>query len=366
MVRRPTVYDVAERAGVSIATVSFTFRQPHRVRRSTKESVLAAAKELGYVPSGSARGLARGRTGALGIYSFDYYSLGAGPDDGPAVDMDGATTPSFDDSNADLRSFPVYVDEVQRGVALECRRRGYTLIVSGGSQANSETAFADIAGQVDGLAVFPGSVSDDVLERISKMIPVVEFSERPHTDARSLVTCDNTGGMRLLTEHLISTHGLKDLQFVRPAYAFPDSLARYEGFQKQLQSSRLKELRDPLVADERTQGWSEKLANVLLAQESLPEALVCAQDEIALGIMGELAARGINVPGQIAVTGFDGIAAGLISRPPLTTIRQPMELMGRTAVGILLDRFEHPEKPAENKELPVQLVVRQSCGCLPL
>jgi LacI family transcriptional regulator len=82
--------------------------------------------------------------------------------------------------------------------------------------------------------------------------------------------------------------------------------------------------------------------------------------------MGELTASGISVPEQIAVTGFDGIAAGLISRPPLTTIRQPMELMGRTAVGILLDRFEHPGEPAESQELPVQLVVRGSCGCLAL
>ncbi|MBT2531379.1 LacI family DNA-binding transcriptional regulator [Arthrobacter sp. ISL-48] len=366
MVRRPTVYDVAERAGVSIATVSFTFRQPHRVKRSTKENVLAAAKELGYVPSGNARGLARGRTGALGIYSFDYYSLGPGQDPDSAAGSDGAKAPAFDDSNPDLRSFPVYVDEVQRGVALECRRRGYTLIVSGGNQAGSETAFADIAGQVDGLAVFPRSVSDDVLESISRMIPVVEFSERSHTDTLSGVTCDNAGGMRLLTEHLISTHGFKDLQFVGPSRIFPDSLARYEGFQTQLRSSGFAELHDPLVAEEGAPGWPEKLMENLLAQESLPEVLVCAQDEIALGLMGELSAHGISVPDQIAVTGFDGIAAGLVSSPQLTTIKQPMELMGRTAVGILLDRFEHPETAAQSLELPVQLVVRQSCGCLPL
>ena len=72
MAKRPTVYDVAERAGVSIATVSFTFRQPERVKQSTRDSVLVAAGALGYVPSASARGLAKGRTGALGLFSFDY------------------------------------------------------------------------------------------------------------------------------------------------------------------------------------------------------------------------------------------------------------------------------------------------------
>ena len=72
MAKGPTVYHVAERAGVSIATVSFTFRQPEKVKASTRELVLAAADELGYVPSASARGLARGRTGALGLFAYDY------------------------------------------------------------------------------------------------------------------------------------------------------------------------------------------------------------------------------------------------------------------------------------------------------
>jgi LacI family transcriptional regulator len=114
--------------------VSFTFRRPDRVRNSTREAVLAAARALGYLPSASARGLADGRTGALGLYSFDYLLDGAHHDQAvgvPAVDTDAGASASHDDPNEGFRLFPLYVDEVQRGVVLECWRRGYALMIGG-------------------------------------------------------------------------------------------------------------------------------------------------------------------------------------------------------------------------------------------
>lgn len=129
MTKRPTVYDVAQAAGVSIATVSFTFRQPERVRESTRKTVVEAARRLNYVPSASARGLAHGRTGALGLYSFDMLlesdgTVGGGPsgdDPGPYFAGDVAARAFADDADdASFRTFPLYVDEVQRGFELEC------------------------------------------------------------------------------------------------------------------------------------------------------------------------------------------------------------------------------------------------------
>ena len=90
MAKGPTVYDVAERAGVSIATVSFAFRRPEKVKASTREMVLAVAREMGYVPSASARGLADGRTRAIGLYSFDY--LLDSPDRQPPTEAGGPDT----------------------------------------------------------------------------------------------------------------------------------------------------------------------------------------------------------------------------------------------------------------------------------
>jgi LacI family transcriptional regulator len=364
----PTVYDVAELAGVSIATVSFTFRQPHRVKESTREAVLSAARALGYLPSGNARGLARGRTGALGIYSFDFYVL----DQPDPVDTDAAppagegapATGGPPGANEDFRLFPLYVDEVQRGVALECWRRGYTLMVSGGPRAMDGSA-ADIAGQVDGLAVFPRSVPEDVLALISRRIPVVELSEPSHDDTLSHVTVDNTAGAHSVTSHLIATHGLHNLQFAGPADASSDFQARFRGFQAALRDAGLPAPAVPLTFGSGTSRSAGDIVDDLVRNGTVPQGFVCALDEYALRLMDALEDAGIQVPGEVVVTGFDGIVAGRIRRPALTTVRQPMEEMGRAAAGILIDRFENPGKPPENRQLPVMLVLGESCGCPP-
>ncbi len=252
MPKGPTVYDVAERAGVSIATVSFAFRRPEKVKASTRETVLAAARELGYVPSASARGLAHGRTRALGLFAFEYLLESA---DQPLV-VPGAASPvppvpaADDDVDEDFRLFPLYVDEVQRGVELECWRRGYALMVGGRGHAKLETVLADIAGRVDGLAVFPHTVPGDVLGRIAWRIPVVELSENPHGDELNHVTVDNVAGMRALTNHLISVHGLREFAFVGDT-AGSDQLARFQGFQAALGAAGLAV---PAAVD-RPSGW---------------------------------------------------------------------------------------------------------------
>jgi LacI family transcriptional regulator len=101
----------------------------------------------------------------------------------------------------------------------------------------------------------------------------------------------------------------------------------------------------------------------LLARGRLPQALVCGTDELAVELMDGLAKNGVEVPKQVVVTGFDGIAAGRLVRPALTTIHQPMELMGRTAVDILVDRLAQRELHPVSRQLPVKLVLRESCGC---
>ncbi|GAB3976456.1 LacI family DNA-binding transcriptional regulator [Actinoallomurus acanthiterrae] len=366
MAKRPTVYDVARRAGVSIATVSFSFRQPEKVKPSTRDSVLAAARALGYVPSASARGLAKGRTGALGLFSFDYLRLeeptGPRTADMPSAEGDGGLEVVRGHDEDNPRAFPLYVDEVQRGVELECWQRGYALMIGGGNHANSEAIVTDIAGRVDGLAVFPHTVPDGVLDRIARRIPVVALSEPPHGDHLSHVTIDNAAGMRALTDHLIVDHGLTDLLFVGDT-RYSENAARYRGFRTALRAAGLRVPRKPLSQESKPDG--RELVAELLARDPLPQALVCVTDELALGLMDALAENGIAVPGQVAVTGFDGILAGRIVRPALTTIRQPMERMGRAVVDVLVDRLEHRAEPPVCLQLPVRLVLRESCGCSP-
>lgn len=359
MVKAATVYDVAEKAGVSIATVSMTFRRPDRVKPATRELVHEAARSLHYVPSASARGLADGRTGALGLFSFDYL-LRAEAVQRSSLRADGVTLVR-EGPDERCREFPLYVDEIQRGMELACWERGYALMIGGASHATAPTTVTDIAGRVDGLAVFPQTVPTESLERIAGRIPVVAVSQPAHDDRLSHITVDNRGGTRAVTEHLIRDHGRRDLLFVgglNPA----EARARFTGFKDALRAAGLRVPRKPLVPATRATEVGRG-AIELSVDLPLPEAFVCATDDVALDLLDILAERGIRVPQDVAVTGFDGIAAGRIVRPALTTVRQPMVEMGQAVVEVLHDRINRPGRPPEVRELPVQVVVRESCGC---
>jgi LacI family transcriptional regulator len=370
--KRPTVYDVAQAAGVSIATVSFTFRQPERVRASTREAVLEAARNLNYVPSANARGLADGRTGALGLYSFDMFlesveSGGARPvreDPGPFFGTDVADRAFAGDADAeDFRVFPLYVDEVQRGFEVECARRGRALLIGSGPSGDG-TAVIDIASRVDALAVFPGAHSAELITQLSHRLPVVAFAMPHGAGTLSHVQVDNRQGAAAVTEHLVVEHGITDVQFVG-APEMPDYQERFEGMQEALGRHGLpvpEAVLDPTaLVDARPYAVVRSLA----ARGQLPRALVCASDQHALGLLDVLAELGVDVPRDVAVTGFDGVVAGRLSSPPLTTVRQPMEAMGRLAVDILMGSLADPMLPPVDRTLPVRVIVRRSCGCTP-
>lgn len=339
MTKTPTVYDVAEKAGVSIATVSFAFRRPERVKESTREAVLAAAHELGYVPNASARGLAQRRTGALGLYAYDYLLTEASVEATP-------------------RDFPLYVDEVQRGMQLECWRQGLALMVGGGPA--SATVVTDIAGRVDGLAVFPQTVPLAGLQVIARRIPVVEVSEPVLDDGLSHVTVDNAGGVRRMTTHLIEQHDRRRLVFVGQP-ASHEVAVRFKGFKTALKAAGLTAPKQPLSAD--GDAATEAAAIVAGFGADIPDAVVCATDQQALAMLDSLQHKGIRVPQDVAVTGFDGVMAGLLSRPTLTTVRQPMGEMGRAVVDILVARLADPSALPMNRQLPVEVLLRESCGC---
>jgi DNA-binding LacI/PurR family transcriptional regulator len=348
---RPTVYDVAARAGVSIATVSFAFRHPAKVKESTREAVQAAARELGYIPSASARGLAGGRTGALGLLTRGVR---------PAASEPESSAPASVDPDADWRRFPLYFDEVQRGVEEECWRRGYAVMIAGATNANSEVVLTDLAGRVDGFAVLSDSVAEAALRRIAERLPVVVLSESRLSGDFPQVGVDNAGGMHDLVEHLVDRHGLHELAFVG-ALVDTDRRERFAAFQARLRAARLPAPQEPLGVT----GDYRAMANALLSQDAMPEAFVCESDEVALALMDELRHLGVEVPGQVAVTGFDGLVAGRIASPQLTTVRQPMTAIGVEAVKILIDSIERPLERPLSRSFPVQLVVRQSCGCPP-
>ncbi|GLY28994.1 LacI family DNA-binding transcriptional regulator [Kineosporia sp. NBRC 101731] len=368
--RRPTVHDVAKLAGVSIATVSFSFRRPDQVRPETRQTVLAAAKEIGYIPSASARGLVRGKTGALGLHSYEFLlerplhevaTSGASP--ARPLDLDRSVIPwsdIADGQRADIRAYPLYVDEVQRGFELEARRHGRPVLVGRGDPSSG--ALTETAGRVDGLAIFPGLSAAASLQEVTLNMPVVLFSLPSTDDQYHHVLVDNQGGMGDLVTHLVREHGVQDLEFVGGTMAH-DYLERFLGFQHTLRQLGVRAPQK--ICDDADLGRGPAFTGVLqrLRSGSLPQALVCASDQLAVELLDLLRREGVSVPGDVIVTGFDGILAGLLSHPPLTTVRQPMEAMGRVAAQLLMLEAEDDVVTGRTVQLGTSLETRASCGC---
>ncbi len=366
--KRPTVYDVAERAGVSIATVSHSFRRPDRIRPETRELVLTAARELGYAPSGSARSLAHGSTGALGLHLFHLLlpqrqaaTEAAGSELLSSIVSDAqqgaapAWFPAANTADHDPRVFPLYVDEIQRGFVIECRDRGRPVVLSQGGTDQSDVA--STAGRVDGLAIFPGrSDTDELLELLGGR-PVVLFSSRP--DPRTAqVNSDNRSGMRDIVDHLVTVHGARSLGWVGETSgqfdfserfgAFEEAVAMHPGLAMHVLDQHSLDIDPALPAVERAARTG-----------ALPDALVCGSDQSALVAMDTLHAAGLRVPDDVLVTGFDDVLAAQLCQPQLTTVRQQFELMGRVAAHLLMS--EPTAKPTVT--LGVSLMTRGSCGC---
>ncbi|WP_189821330.1 LacI family DNA-binding transcriptional regulator [Streptomyces finlayi] len=351
------MYDVADKAGVSIATVSRVYRSPQSVREPTRDRVLEAARSLGYVPSGNARGLASRTTGVLGLCFPDY----ADPD----VDAEGAGPDG--DGDDDGAVVMLYSDQIIRGMERAARRHGYALLIAASLEGGPESLVAQVAGRVDGFAVLSQTVPTSDLEVIAQRLPIVMLAGPREIDHLDHIEVANADGVRELTRHLVEDHGLRRLAFVGGQESSPDARARFRGFQEACRETGLPVPSAPdLRAEPMTQAEGSRAAEALLDREGpAPEAMLFANDQMAVGALHALERRGVRVPEDIAVTGFDGIPLGRVVRPSLTTVRQPMRRLGEEAVELLVRRLGDRTLEPASLMLPVTVVRRGSCGCGP-
>lgn len=349
MTKRPTVYDVARHAGVSTATVSYAYSRPGRVAESTVARVMKSADELGYVPRSSARDLAVGRHDTLGLFAFDML-------------IDHRDQESMADSvpgPPSLWTFPLYVDEVQRGFQLECAHRHKSALIGSG-KAGDGGEVINVAGSVDGLAILPGELSDKAICQVARNMPVVLFGRSPIGRNSSAITVDNERAMRMLVDHMVDEHTVNDMEFV--GWAGADEVGgRFKYFCEAAHARGVEVSSEPWSGVDVLRGTANEALVKRLTAGRLPSVLVCGQDQIAAIVIGVLQRAAVRVPEDVAVVGFDGIKAGQIMSPPLTTIRQPLEEMGRAAVDILLD--SKLRDGARTAVFPPTLLVRRSCGC---
>jgi LacI family transcriptional regulator len=334
---KPSVYEVARHAGVSTATVSRVLAGHERVLPGTRDKVLTAVTELGYVPSGAARDLAARRTGVLGL--------------------------CFPDLDSDEGDAAYWYDEVIRGMERAARRGGYAMLIAASHRRDDSGLVLSIAGRCDGLVVLARTAPLAMIEHVATQIPVVllatgESGGRPDRAIDHLAVANESGAYQV-TEHLADTHGYRDICLIAGPPDSPDSSRRLDGFRRA--TAGLDQA--PVHHGDFTTAGGRRMAERILAAGPVPRAMVCANDQTAIGVMAALQEAGLSVPGDVAVTGFDGIRLGRHLRPSLTTVVQPMAALGDTAVAMLSDRIGGAELPRRTVELPVRLELGGSCGC---
>lgn len=324
-----TIYEVAKRAGVSTATVSRTLRGTAPVANETRERVLAAVDELRFTPSRLARSLSEGSHAANGIVF---------------PDLSG---PYFAEV---ILAYEEAAAELGRSV----------LILSTNGREAPAAMFADLASRVDGLVVLGRTVSDGVLLQLAdKGIPLVVMARESLVWADS-VNAENDTSARELTSHLVVDHGYRSLEFLGDVAGSCDVLERWRGFHRALTDHAIAGPAEAVTCALSEEGG--RVAALQLLAERPPRALVCANDEIALGATLAAEELGLRIPEDLAITGWDDVMAARHSRPGLTTVRQPMRALGGWAARRLHERLSGDTSEPRHEVLPTQLVRRASCG----
>ncbi len=327
------IVDVAARAGVSVMTVSRYFNDPSKLAAATHERVRHAVEELQYVPNAAARSLIRGRSDTVALVV------------------------------ADIRH-PFFIS-VARGVEDVAQAEGFTLFLGNSNETlarERQYLGAVVSRRVDGVILAPTHGKRHniaVLRRRS--VPTVMIDRRLPRLEFDVVRGDTYTGGRLLTEHLVS-EGYERIAFIG-GYAGASSLTdRLSGYQDTMVAAGLQQ-RVELGRYDQQSGRSivEAMARDARAGRApMPEALVAANNMVALGALLALREVGLDVPGDVALAAFDDFDIASQIDPFLTVVRQPAYEIGREAMRLLLGRLRNGVRAPEERVLPVELVVRRS------
>jgi DNA-binding LacI/PurR family transcriptional regulator len=329
--KKPTIYDVAKRAGVSITTVSRILNAPDKVNSETREKVLVAIDALGFVPKAEARARALQHTGRIGVISPFF------------------TAPSF--------------MQRLRGIAETLSPKNYELVVytvDSNDHLEGYLSSLPLTGNLDGLIILSLPVDDAKVRRlIDHGLPTV-LVEYPHPKLNCVEIDDAEGGYMATTYLLGKGHrriaflGDTDL----PEYSIHPVNLRLSGFRRALKEARMK-LPDTFVRlAPYSQEQTRKVAKELLNLPEPPTALFAATDFQALGVLKAARQLDVRVPEQLAVIGFDDL--DMAEYADLTTISQHLDESGRLAVEILLAQIESPSRPPRHVKLPLTLIERQT------
>ncbi|WP_347040941.1 LacI family DNA-binding transcriptional regulator [Brachybacterium nesterenkovii] len=328
-----TIYAVAQRAGVSTATVSRALAGSPKVAPATRDAVLAAARELAYVPDASARALAGRRTGALGLV---------------LPHIDGA-----------------YYAELLVGFEMAASRHDLSVTITlANPRDDSARAVRELSGRVDGMAFMARSAAGtELVAEIARRRPVITVA-REQVPGLEALFAENRETARDLTRHLLD-HGRTRPVFVGRPEAGSDLEARHQGYCEALAEAGVQGrlLEADLAEDEGSQLADRLLADRRPDGRLAADAIVCGNDELALTIMTRLQDQGVRVPEEVAITGWDDTVAAAYVRPGLTSVAQPVRRLGELAAARLALLVDGEPADPGPVVLPSTPVFRTSCGC---
>jgi LacI family transcriptional regulator len=326
-----TMRDVAERAGVSVTTVSHVINETRPVSRELKERVLAVMHELGYQPNLLARGLRRGETCTIGVVVPD------------------STNP--------------YFAEVTRGVEDCSFGEGYSVILcNSDGDPHKEQIYANVLAekQVDGIIFVSVALAEaQVCALQGQEVPVVVINRKvPWASFDSIMT-DNARGGWLATQHLLEL-GHRRIGCITGPSDLTPSAERIDGYRRALEESGLTVDDRLVIKGGFNFDGGYAAARVLLALPDRPTALFACNDLMAVGAMRAAQELGLEVPNDLSVVGYDDIELVSFITPPLTTIYQPKHEIGVVAATMLLERMQDFCLPPRGRILDISLLVRCS------
>jgi LacI family transcriptional regulator len=324
---------VAERAGVSISTVSHVINNTRVVSDDVRRRVLGIIDEMRYVPSAVARSLKNDKTNTIGVL------------------VPNSSNP--------------YFAELIRWIEDTAFELGYHIILCnahGGAQKQTAYLRLLMEKRIDGLVLVASGADDDqdLLLR-HESVPIIQLERAlPGLDA-DLVLAGQEEGAYQATRHLIEL-GHRDIACVSGPADLPRSRERVGGFLQAMRDAGLAVPAGAVLHAEFTSAGGYAAFGSLLAQPRRPSAVFVTSDLMAIGALCAAGNAGVRVPDEMSLVGYDDIGAACYSSPPLTTIAPPKREMARRAITQLIERIRGGHEPLLNIALPSSLVVRASTG----
>jgi LacI family transcriptional regulator len=324
---------VALRAGVSVGTVSNVLNRPEVVSPPTRERVLAAITDLGFVRNESARHLRAGRSRTVGLVVLDIAN-------------------------------PFFTD-VARGVEDVANAAGLAVFLcNSDDRPEKESAYLDVLAEqrVQGVLITPTAELAPHLDALrARGVPVVLVDRRAPGGEQCAVAVDDVLGGRLAAEHLLE-RGHRRIAFVGGASGLPQVEERHAGVAAAVAAALGSEDALTVLSPEEltVEGGREAAARILgIPAARRPTAAVCANDLMALGVLQGMVRHGVRVPDEFAIVGYDDIDYAAAAAVPLTSVRKPRQELGRRAAQLLLDEAAEGHTHVQPVYEPV-LVVRES------